>query len=111
MRRAHLVVGVVTVAFGVLVAGCSNTRRCETEPAYEKAGTLPTPGEIQGLTIPESPSALRIPAAPADPVPFGRKLREPGRSARYECLDTPPAMTITPEPPPAATPAPAQPNP
>lgn len=77
-----------------LLAACSNTRRCESEQAYQKAETLATPGAVPGLTVPESPSALRIPPAPASSEPFGKKVRDPADpdSTRYECLDMPPRL-------------------
>lgn len=89
-----------------LLAGCSTNRRCEGEQPYQSAETLPTPGQIPGLTVPESPSALRIPAAPAQPVPYGKKVadKKKGDSTHYECLDVPPRMVAPPEPPAASEP-------
>jgi hypothetical protein len=92
------------LVLGVALAGCSATRRCEGEQPYQKAETLPTPGAIPGLTVPDSPSSLRIPPPPAEPVPYGRKVVDAdGHGTRYECLDMPPRMAAPPpEPAPAA---------
>lgn len=102
----RLIIASVFVA-GALLAGCSNTRRCEGEQPYQSAETLPTPGQIPGLTVPESPSALRIPAAPAQPVPYGKKVADKkSDGTHFECLDVPPRMVVPPEPPAASEPEP-----
>ncbi|MGH8444703.1 MAG: hypothetical protein ACREVL_05515 [Solimonas sp.] len=101
---------IAAVSATALLTACSSTRRCESEQPYQKAETLQTPGAVPGLTVPESPSALRIPPAPANSVAFGQKVddpKEPGKT-KYECLDMPPRLSLPPEPPPAATPAPAK---
>lgn len=90
---------------GALLAGCSNTRRCEGEQPYQRAETLPAPAAVPGLTIPDSPSALRIPPPPPGAVPYGRKVEDGKSGTRYECLDTPPRLP----PEPAPAPAPAKP--
>src|SRR3546814_12369631 len=71
----RLIIASVLVG-SALLAGCSNTRRCEGEQPYQRAETLPTPGQIPGLTVPESPSALRIPAAPDQPLAYGQKVAD-----------------------------------
>lgn len=103
----RLIIASVLVG-SALLAGCSSNRRCEGEQPYQSAETLPTPGQIPGLTIPESPSALRIPAAPVQPEPYGKKVADPkkGGSTHYECLDVPPRMVGPPEPPAAVAPTP-----
>ena len=79
----------------VLLAGCSLNQRCEGVQRYQEAETLPTPSAIDGLTIPDSPAAMRIPAAPAEPVPYGRKLTDPNTKETYtSCLDTPPRIAL-----------------
>lgn len=87
---------VALLAGSALLAGCSNTRRCESNQAYEKAVTLPTPGTIPGLTVPDSPTALHIPAAPADVQPYGHKVKTEDGGTRYACLDEAPRMSTTP---------------
>ncbi|NKF23244.1 hypothetical protein [Solimonas marina] len=76
-----------------LLSACSATRRCEGDQAYQDAKTLPTPGQIPGLTVPQSPTALNIPPAPADQVPFGQKVKNPKGGTEWACLDQPPHMT------------------
>jgi hypothetical protein len=99
-----LMMAVVSAA--ALLSACSNTRRCEAQQSYQKAETLATPGAVQGLTVPESPSALRIPPPPANTVAFGQKVadpKDPGKT-KYECLDMPPRFVAGAAPTPQATP-------
>ena len=93
--RHSLILGGLAAA--VLLAGCSNTRRCETEQPYQTAETAPVPKSIEGLRVPESPSALRIPPPPAQPVPFGSQYKDPKDPDKtvHACLDTPPRLKLT----------------
>lgn len=84
----------------LLLSSCASYRRCAGTPAYQKEDSLPAPAPVEGLTIPDSPSALRIPPPPADPAPYGKKVKDPRGGSMYECLDVPP--TLNPPPPPAA---------
>lgn len=97
MRHVMILGG---LAVAVLLAGCSNTRRCETEQKYQTAKTAPVPASIEGMSVPDSPSALRIPSPPAQNVPFGQERVDKAKGKTvYECLDTPPRLKV-------ATPAP-----
>lgn len=96
--RAVLLLG---LSAAVLLGGCSSSRRCAGTPAYQKEATLPAPGPVEGLTVPESASALRIPDAPENSVPYGRKVKDPRGGSMYECLDVPPRLN----PPPVTEPA------
>jgi len=96
---------------GLLAASCSAllllsacggvSRHCVGELDYQTAQTLPPPGQVDNLTVPESPSALRIPPPPQDPVPFAREVADPENPAktRVDCLDIPPPLVAQPEPP------------
>lgn len=99
----------------VLLSACGGvTRHCVGEFEYQKAQTLPAPGKVEGLALPDSASALQIPPPPENPVPYAREVADPANpgAMRTECLDVPPALTIKPEPPePAPAPAPEAPKP
>lgn len=70
-------------------------QRCESVQRYQEAETLETPSAVEGLTIPDSPTAMRIPAAPAESVPYGRKLTDPKTKETYtSCLDSPPRLAL-----------------
>lgn len=86
----------------LLLSACGGiSRHCEGEFEYQQATTLPPPGDVEGLHMPESPSALRIPPAPENPVPFARKVSNPEKvgETRTECLDIPPRIKVEPPPP------------
>jgi uncharacterized lipoprotein len=95
----------------LLVAGlaaCGSNRHCQGEFPYQKAQTLPPPAAVEGLSWPESPSALKIPPAPETTVPYATTVpdgKNPKKS-QTECLDTPPRLPApAPEPAKAETPA------
>lgn len=92
-----------------LLSACGGvSRHCMGELEYQTAQTLPAPGNVEGMTLKDSASALQIPPEPANPVPFAREVpdpEEPGKS-RTECLDVPPPLNIAPEPEPAPDAAP-----
>lgn len=90
------------------LSGCAVSSYCEGEQDYQKAQSVPALKSPEGLTLPESPSALRIPRPPANPVPYGETYKDEDGDERVACLDKPPAM-----PPPAesAPPASTQPQP
>lgn len=70
----------------VLISGCAARTRCAGDAEYQQAVTLSPPAGVDGLKMPESASALRIPPPPpaAAPLPEG------------QCLETPPRMAEVP---------------
>lgn len=94
------------------LAGCAASSYCEGEHAYQTAPSVPAVQSAEGLKFPESTAALKIPPAPANPVPYGQKVKMDDGDERTSCLDKPPMLvtpTLPPEPPKPDTPAPAQP--
>ncbi|MDP9142245.1 MAG: hypothetical protein M3O62_15840 [Pseudomonadota bacterium] len=98
-------------AVAVLSACGGGARHCTGEFEYQKAQTLPPPGAVDGLSVPQSPSALQIPPAPKAPVGFANQVQDEGGNLRTECLDMPPRMRATEEPPEAVIGSPAAPTP
>lgn len=96
-------------ACAVLLSSCAGmNRHCVGEFEYQQAVTLPPPAETEGLAVPQSPGALRIPPAPGNPVPYAREFPDPKKpgKTRTECLDVPPRLP----PEPAAEPEPPKPQ-
>ncbi len=81
-------------------------RHCTGELEYQKASTLPPPAAVDGLAVPQSPSALQIPPAPKTPVGFANQTTDAEGNIQTECLDMPPRMRVTEEPPEAIIGAP-----
>jgi hypothetical protein len=71
-----------------LLAACGSNNYCLVKKEYQQARVVPELRSAEGLTMPNSPSALRLPPAPTNPEPFGTKDSE----GEGMCLDKPPAM-------------------
>lgn len=76
------------LAVSLGLCACGANSYCLVPQKYERAETVPELKSIEGLEIPSSPSALRLPPKPAESVPFGRKA-EDGSGI---CLDKPPRL-------------------
>jgi len=88
------------LAVAVVLAGCASRDPCLRDTAYQQATSLPPAVGVNGLKLPESASALRIPPAP----PSSATLPE------GQCLQTPPRMPAAPPEKAAEKPAPAAPT-
>lgn len=66
----------------LLLAGCASRNTCVGDTEYQQATSLPPPATVDGLKMPESASALRIPPPPAASKPQGENV----------CLHTPPPI-------------------
>lgn len=79
------------------IGACSSNSYCLVEQDYQKAEVVPELQAVAGLEMPNSPSALRLPARPATQVPFGTRDEEGGGV----CLDKPPTIALPEQPVPA----------
>ena len=92
----------VPVLLGVLLGlsflgGCASKSYCMKEQKYDHVASIPVITVAgDGLNMPNSPTALRVPPAPgpAQDAPYGSKLIDPQHPHRtsYACLDEPPPM-------------------
>ncbi|HEY1076132.1 MAG TPA: hypothetical protein VGE51_05545 [Fontimonas sp.] len=96
MIAARLAVLAVVATLGACGGAA---RHCTGELEYQKAETLPPPAAVEGLTVPQSPSALQIPPPPKSPVGFANQVTDAEGNPQTECLDMPPRMRVTEEPP------------
>ncbi|TJY61078.1 hypothetical protein E4T66_10635 [Sinimarinibacterium sp. CAU 1509] len=101
----------VLLVASLALSACASNRHCAGVQPYQESKTLVMPTNIDGLTVPESASALRIPPPPEKPVGFGIEVTDPKdpEENTLECLDFPPRMPVeeaaaasTPSPEPAA---------
>ena len=83
----------VLLATGLLSA-CGSKSYCLREQKYDRVASIPVITGGDGLAIPTSPTALKVPPQPADvpDVPFGAKVRDAKGRTRYACLDEPPPL-------------------
>jgi len=75
----------------VCLCGCAGSR-CLGDQPYSHAPSIPPLKSAENLKVPESSSALKIPPAPANPVPFGEKVKNEKGDEEVQCLDKPPPM-------------------
>ena len=93
------------------LAGCATGTYCEGELAYQQAVSVPVVQPTDGLKPRESASALKIPPAPANPVPYAEEYVDEDGDEAVRCLDKPPEMPPLALPPEPAKPAaPAEPK-
>ena len=95
MRSSHIPL-VLVATLGL--SGCAVSSYCEGEQDYQKAESVPPLVAAQGLKLPESASALKIPPPPAQPVAYAEPYKDADGDDRVRCLDTPPAMPPRVEP-------------
>lgn len=102
---------IIGLAFSaVLLGGCAANSYCLDKQDYTDSTGVPPLASAGELKIPVSATALRIPPASAEAVPFGEKVTDAEGKERASCLDLPPAMppmAPIPEPAPEAPVAPA----
>lgn len=92
----------VAALFGIstlVLTGCASNRYCLGEQDYQNAENLQPLQPVEGLKLPTSPTALKIPPPAAKPVAFGVA----NAKGDGVCLDKPPPMAQPPAP--VATPA------
>lgn len=90
----------------LLSSGCSVNKYCLDQQDYQSASGVPPLASAEGLKLPESATALRIPPPPAKAVPFGENYTDEKGDERTRCLDLPPPMppVAIPDVPPVAVP-------
>jgi hypothetical protein len=103
MPRVVAVKALVVLGSVGLLAACGTNSYCLVEKEYQQARIVPELRSAEGLKMPNSPSALRLPPAPTNPEPFGVKDSE----GAGVCLDKPPAMAEPAAPEPATKQQPA----
>ena len=90
-----------------LLGGCVAGSYCEGLQDYQRAKSVPPLQPADGLKVPESEGALRIPPAPANSVPYGEVGQDEDGDEIVRCLDKPPELPPAPAEPAPAAPAPA----
>lgn len=94
-----------------LLAGCAASSYCTGEQKYQKARSVPALQGVEGVTLPDSATALKIPPPPERAVAYGEVYTDEDGDEAVRCLDKPPAMPPVTAPVAAPAPAPAAPAP
>jgi uncharacterized lipoprotein len=95
-----------TAAFALMsLSACGSVPRCEADADYRKAAAIAPIQPAEGLALPVSPSALRVPELTPAAKAAARDQPLPSRGKGTACLDYPPGLAE----PPAGAPVPAAP--
>lgn len=79
------------LGLALILGGCATGPRCGEDDSYRQAQSIEPIHGIDGLQLPESPSALRVP-----PLTEAAKVAAEtpvGQGKRAACLSWPPEMT------------------
>jgi hypothetical protein len=84
---------VVLIPLSLLaLSGCAVNSYCTGEMDYQTAPSIPPLQGGEGVRIPESASALKIPPPPANPVGYGEIRKDAEGDDVIHCLDKPPEL-------------------
>jgi uncharacterized lipoprotein len=87
------VVRLISLAGAVaLLAGCGASRYCSGVQPYQTAVDLPPLATVEGLGVPESQAALRVPAGPTEGPGYAETYEDQRGRERIRCLDMPPPL-------------------
>jgi hypothetical protein len=87
------------------LAGCAVSSYCEDEQKYQKAVSYPPLQPVEGIKLPDSQAALRVPPAPPNAIAFGERYIDEDGDEAVRCLDKPPLIPPPTVPKPAEAPA------
>jgi hypothetical protein len=79
------------------LGGCAAGSYCEGQQDYQRARSVPVLQPAEGLRVPSSGNALRIPPAPENSVPYGEVGKDEDGDEFVSCLDKPPELPPQPE--------------
>jgi len=77
-----------------LLSACASTQRCEATADYRKAAAIPPIKAAEGLALPESPSALKVPNLTPAAITAAQQPG-PKKGKGTACLDFPPEIAPT----------------
>lgn len=78
----------------LLLSGCAAGGHCVGTFPYQEARLAPQLQPVDGIQVPESSAALRVPPPPEQVVPYASYTEDPARPGRprVSCLDVPPRL-------------------
>jgi len=77
-------------AASLLLTACAGNRVCNADAAYRRAAAIPPIQPAEGLQLPQSPSALKVPEITATAKAAAIEQPMPKRGKGTACLDYPP---------------------
>ncbi len=95
-------IALLTAALASLLLGaCASNQTCNASAEYRKAAAIPPIKAAEGLALPSSPSALKVPDITPAALAAARTEPLPKKGRGTACLDYPPEI-VPAEPAPAA---------
>lgn len=82
---------IVITAAALLLSACAGNRVCTASADYREAAAIPPIQPAEGLKLPSSPSALKVPELTPAAVEASKQPL-PRRGRGTACLDYPPEM-------------------
>lgn len=83
---------IVIVIAGLLTSGCASNQVCKDSAEYRKAAAIPPIQPAEGLSLPTSAAALKVPDLTPAAIEAA-KLPPPRKGKGTACLDYPPELT------------------
>lgn len=80
------------LAGSLLLSGCATQSYCLGKQHYDDAVSIAPLEASDGLSLPQSPTALHIPPPPAKDEPFGTPGKVANSPYSAQCLDRPPPL-------------------
>lgn len=80
------------MAATAMLSACSQMRYCKGEQKYQAVQSLPPLEGTDGLEIPQSQAALRVPPGPGTSDGFVESYIDDEGETRLRCLDMPPRL-------------------
>ncbi len=76
------------------IAACSSTRYCAREQSYEKSVSIPPIVAPEGLKLPATSTALKVPEPRGESLSFAYLTPDPAKPGKnkVQCLDQPPPI-------------------
>ncbi len=75
-----------------LLSACASTQTCKADADYRKAAAIPPIRAAEGLSLPQSPSALKVPDITPAAAQAAATQPMPRKGKGTACLDYPPEI-------------------
>ena len=82
----------LTAISASLLNACASTQSCNVDADYRKAAAIPPIKAAEGLSLPQSPSALNVPNITPTAAQAAATQPMPKRGKGTACLDYPPEI-------------------
>ena len=85
----------LAVSAAALLSACAGNQVCNADADYRKAAAIPAIQPAEGLKLPQSPSALKVPDITPAAAQAAASQPMPRKGKGTACLDYPPGIAPT----------------